>query len=249
LNRQITGKVARWHFAPTERARQNLLAEGVSDSQIWVTGNTVVDALNLTNKRLESDDALRDQISASLNISIGLASIENPLVLITSHRRENFDGGLFRICKAIGILASAHPQVTFVYTLHPNPSVMSMVQTQLSGLENVRLVHALPYLDFVLLMNRSLFILTDSGGIQEEALVLKKPVLVLRDKTERSEGLTTGGAMLVGSRTEEIVVEATKLLENQSTLVIQESDRWAYGDGFAAERIIRELMRHPDITN
>jgi len=249
LNRQITGKIARWHFAPTEKARQNLLAEGTSDNRIWVTGNTVVDALNLTIKRLDNDGLLRDQIGASLDASIGHASHENPLVLITGHRRENFDGGLSRICEAIRILALAYPAVTFVYSVHPNPNVMSMVQSKLSGLGNVRLVHALAYLDFVSIMNMCLFILTDSGGIQEEALVLRKPVLVLRDKTERSEGLSAGGAKLVGSKTEEIVLEATKLLENRSDVAVQELDRWAYGDGFAAGRIISELMHHLGTTN
>jgi UDP-N-acetylglucosamine 2-epimerase (non-hydrolysing) len=249
LNRQITGKIATWHFAPTEKARQNLLAEGTNDNQIWVTGNTVVDALNLTIKRLECDELLRDNIGASLDASVGYVPPDKPLVLITGHRRENFDGGLFRICEAIRILALAYPEVSFIYSMHPNPNVMTMVQSQLSGLGNVRLVHALAYLEFVLLMNKCLFILTDSGGIQEEALVLRKPVLVLRDKTERSEGLTAGGAMLVGSKTEDIVLGATRILENRSEVFVHEVDRWAYGDGFAAQRIIRELTRQPSTTS
>ena len=188
-NRALVGRLARWHFAPTEQARLNLLVENIPDAQIWVTGNTVVDALLMARQRLGQfpGDYWQEQLGDGLYASI--LSAPGPLVLITGHRRENFGKGFLDLCSAIRDLAVRHPDWRFVYPVHLNPNVRRPVFDILDRLVNVDLIEPLAYLPFVWLMNRAKVVLTDSGGIQEEAPALGKPVLVMRDVTERPEGV------------------------------------------------------------
>ncbi|MEX2113969.1 MAG: UDP-N-acetylglucosamine 2-epimerase (non-hydrolyzing) [Pirellulales bacterium] len=230
LNRRIVTLAAAVHCAPTQRAADALAAEGVSPAHIHVTGNTVVDALLSTVAR-ERQNAARWQAKYA---ALGDAR----LVLITGHRRENFGGGLAWLCQAIGQLAAQFPNVQFIYPVHLNPNVLGPVRAALSGLPNVQLAPPAPYPEFVWLMDRATLILTDSGGIQEEAPSLGKPVLVMRDSTERPEALAGGLVELVGTRVELIVERASRLL---SGLPQRERPPAAnpYGDGHAAGRIVR----------
>jgi len=236
MNRVITTRLTNLHFAPTERARENLLAEGVEPGRIHVTGNTVVDALLLARKRAPlTIPGLPDALLAG----------RKPLVLITCHRREHFDGALQRIFTALRQLARRNPDVAFVYPVHHNPEVRRAAAEILGPMgstgTNLHLIEPLPYLPFVALMERSTFILTDSGGIQEEAPSLSRPVLVLRDSTERPEGVDAGAAQLVGTGTEEIVRATTLLLEDAQRVRRMSAAANPYGDGNASRRILAAL--------
>lgn len=229
-NRVIAGKLARWHFAPTEGAKQNLLKEGVPDFKIVVTGNTVIDALLMT---------------AAKELETGI--VVNPdqrLVLITSHRRENFGEPFRNICRALRTLAGRNPQVHFLYPVHPNPNVKDVAYEFLSGLPNFILCEPLDYAPFIAAMKRAYIILTDSGGVQEEAPALGKPVLVLRDETERPEAVEQGVVKLVGPNYERIVEEAQRLLDDESVYRSMARGVSPYGDGHAAERIVKTLREH-----
>lgn len=229
-NRVIAGKLARWHFAPTEGSRQNLLKEGVPDSEIIVTGNTVIDALLMT--------AAKD---------LELAVPQDPtkrLVLVTSHRRENFGEPFRNICRALRTLAANNPGVQFLYPVHPNPNVKDVAYEFLAGLPNFTLCEPLDYAPFIAAMKRAYIILTDSGGVQEEAPALGKPVLVLRDETERPEAVEQGVVKLVGPNFERIVEEAQRLLDDESAYKAMARGVSPYGDGHAAERIVKTLREH-----
>ncbi|HBI22299.1 MAG TPA: UDP-N-acetylglucosamine 2-epimerase (non-hydrolyzing) [Legionella sp.] len=229
-NRVIAGKLARWHFAPTEGSRQNLLREGVPDSEIIVTGNTVIDALLMT---------------AAKDLEIGIDLDANKrLVLITSHRRENFGEPFRNICRAFRTLAENNPEVQFLYPVHPNPNVKDVVYEFLAGLPNFTLCEPLDYAPFIAAMKRACFILTDSGGVQEEAPALGKPVLVLRDETERPEAVEQGVVKLVGPNYERIVEEAQLLLDDEAAYKAMARGVSPYGDGHAAERIVKTLREH-----
>lgn len=223
LNRVVTGRVARLHFAPTERAQRNLLAEGVAADAITVTGNTVI-------------DALQDVASRDLPCAFPKAS-ENMLVLITAHRRENFGAPLKSICEAVVTLHDSYPDLEFVYPVHPNPNIKGPVYDYLGGLERVNLIPPADYVDLVSLMKRARFIITDSGGIQEEAPALCKPVLVLREETERPEAVEAGVAHIVGTDKDRIVSEARRLIEDPEFFARMASGASPYGDGLAAGRI------------
>jgi len=229
-NRVIAGKLARWHFAPTEGSRQNLLKEGVPDSGIIVTGNTVIDALLMA--------AAKD-----LELAVPLDSTKR-LVLVTSHRRENFGEPFRNICRALRTLAENNAEVQFLYPVHPNPNVKDVAYEFLAGLPNFTLCEPLDYAPFIAAMKRAYLILTDSGGVQEEAPALGKPVLVLRDETERPEAVKQGVVKLVGPNYDRIVEEAQRLLDDETAYKAMARGVSPYGDGHAAERIVKTLREH-----
>lgn len=228
-NRVLTTRLAKWHFAPTESNRQNLLKEGVRAQDIYVTGNTVIDALKEAVKKVE-----------------GARTDSRRKVLITGHRRENFGTGFEHICLAVRNLAKRFVDVDFIYPVHMNPNVREPVNRLLSGLDNVKLIEPQPYLPFVRLMNEAYLILTDSGGVQEEAPSLGKPVLVMRDTTERPEAVAAGTVKIIGTERARIESETARLLEDATEYVKMSAAVNPYGDGHAVERIIEVLARHED---
>jgi UDP-N-acetylglucosamine 2-epimerase (non-hydrolysing) len=238
-NRRLTAVLARHHFAPTEQARANLLREGIDPESIHVTGNTVIDALLATKARLGDSIALR----SALDQRFGMLRPGARLVLITGHRRENFGAGFERICAAIATLADRFPAVDFLYPVHLNPNVQKPVRQTLGSHPNVHLIEPLDYLPFVYLMDRAYLILTDSGGVQEEAPSLGTPVLVMRDTTERPEAVTAGTVRLVGSHTESILTHAEALLTSPEMHGLMAQAHNPYGDGRACERIVSALER------
>ncbi len=238
-NRKLTGALAALHFAPTEQSRRNLLAEGVPDETIHVTGNTVIDALLMAQAKLEADPAMRRAIAARFSPYLREGA---PLVLITGHRRENFGGGFERICAAIGTLAQRFPHADFVYPVHLNPNVREPVNRILGGIGNVHLIEPQDYLPFVHLMSVAYVILTDSGGIQEEAPSLGKPVLVMRDTTERPEAVDAGTVRLIGTDVAQIVDGTSSLLTDPEAYRMMAFAHNPYGDGRACERIVATLL-------
>ena len=244
-NRQITGRLARLHFAPTEAARANLLQEAIPDAQIHVTGNTVIDALLSVSARLDTDAAVRESVEQSLPA----LDPNRRLVLVTGHRRENFGSGFESICRALKDIAR-EPGVQVVYPVHLNPQVQEPVNRILGAAENVRLIPPMDYLPFVALMKKSHLILTDSGGIQEEAPSLGKPVLVMRDTTERPEAVSAGTVRLVGTNHERIVEESLRLLTDPVAYQDMAVSHNPYGDGQACVRIrgvFESLSRAPSV--
>ncbi len=234
----LTGRLATWHFAPTATARDNLLREGVPASHIEVTGNTVIDALLQIRARLQSDAALR----AALATRFAFLDASKRLILMTAHRRESFGSGIAAICAAVLRLA-ARGDVEVLYPVHPNPQIREPVQRALAGVANVHLTEPLDYLGFVALMDRSHFVLTDSGGIQEEAPALGKPVLVMRDTTERPEAIDAGSARLVGTDADAIAEAASRLLDDPAAHAAMAQAHNPFGDGHAAERIADGVAR------
>jgi UDP-N-acetylglucosamine 2-epimerase (non-hydrolysing) len=243
-NRKLATPLVALHFAPTEAARTALLREGVADKTISVTGNTVIDALRIEVARQTGDAELRSSIDAELAQSLGADWTQHPTVLITGHRRENFGDGIEQICRAIAVLAERFPDHRFVYPVHLNPNVLTHVNRLLGGLANVRLIAPQNYRTFVALMARCRLVLTDSGGVQEEAPSMGKPVLVMRDTTERPEGVAAGTARLVGPKADAIVEHATRLLADQAAYRAMATARNPYGDGYAAERIVQRIRDH-----
>jgi len=233
INRRITTQVADLHFAPTERARQNLLHDGVDSSRVFVTGNTVIDALLMAREKV----AALPQPWPHMN-RLG----DRRMVLITAHRRENFGRGLVAICRAIRTLATRFPDVEFVYPVHLNPNVQKPVYETLDGIANVHLTAPLDYVPFIAAMERCSFLLSDSGGIQEEAPALGKPVLVMRDVTERPEAVEAGTAKLVGANEDRIVEEVSRLLTDSRAYGAMSQARNPFGDGASARRIADILV-------
>lgn len=235
INRRVTGAVADLHFAPTTAARDNLLAERVAPDTIFVTGNTVVDALLSVSARLADDVALRSQFDRQFDF----LDAGKRLILVTGHRRENFGAGFENICAALAEIAGSYRDAEILYPVHLNPNVQEPVRRILGGGEhpNVHLIEPVDYLPFVYLMNRSHLIITDSGGVQEEAPSLGKPVLVMRDTTERPEAVTAGTVRLVGTDRERIVQETSVLLTDPAAYAVMSMAHNPYGDGKAAERI------------
>lgn len=249
MNRQITGRIATYHFAPTPLSRQNLLAEGVKEEQITVTGNTVIDALYMVVDKIKHDKSLDTELEALLkNAGYDVNRLSNgrKLVLITGHRRENFGDGFIHMCTAIKDLTQKYPEVDFVYPMHLNPNVRKPIHEvfgeNLSNLGNMFFIEPLEYLSFVYLMEKSTIVLTDSGGIQEEAPGLGKPVLVMRDTTERPEALEAGTVKLVGTNYEIIVHEVSALIDNQDYYDQMSKAVNPYGDGKACQRIVYSLQ-------
>lgn len=236
LNRKLTGSISRLHFAPTEAAKHNLLREGISPSDIVVTGNTVIDALLAVVARLEADVSLR----SSLDDRFGQLDPTRRLIVVTGHRRENFGAGFENICNALSDL-SRRDDVEIVYPVHLNPNVQEPVHRILGGNASVHLIEPLDYLPFVYLMNRADLLLTDSGGIQEEAPSLGKPVLVMRDTTERPEAVDAGTVKLVGTDRAAITREVIRLLDSASDYECMSRAHNPYGDGSAAQRVVKFL--------
>lgn len=239
-NRKLVGAISAINFAPTEATERNLIAESVDPKSIEVTGNTVIDALLMTVDRLERNTEYTTQLSAQYPMLRTGAR----LLLVTGHRRESFGGGFERICEAIGKIARMFPDIDVVYPVHLNPNVQEPVNRLLKDITNIHLIEPQPYLSFVYLMNRSSLILTDSGGVQEEAPSLGKPVLVLRDTSERLEAVTAGTVILVGTDVERIVSETNRLLTDAQAYAAMSESYNPYGDGKACARIVERLARH-----
>lgn len=240
LNRRLASRMVSLHFAPTRSAQVALLEEGVPEEAIEVTGNTVVDALFMELSR-QQDPAVRSGIEASLSVAIGPDWATRPFVLITGHRRESFGEGFEQICRAIRALALRYPEHRFIYPVHLNPNVQRPVNQLLNGISNVALISPQGYRNFVALMNRCKLILTDSGGVQEEAPSLGKPVLVMRETTERPEGVEAGTARLVGVAETSIVQNAIRLLDDPLAYDAMARAVSPYGDGHAADRIVARI--------
>jgi UDP-N-acetylglucosamine 2-epimerase (non-hydrolysing) len=240
INRRVTGVLADLHFAPTEHARDNLLHEGVAAETIFVTGNTVIDALLSVVKILKESQELTERCEREYSY----LSTDKRLILVTGHRRENFGEGFENICRALADIAGRYPDVEIIYPVHLNPNVQEPVQRIMggSGLRNIHLVEPVDYLPFVYLMQRSHLIITDSGGVQEEAPSLGKPVLVMRETTERPEAVEAGTVKLVGTDREAIVAAAHMLLEDHDAYRQMSMAHNPYGDGKAAVRIIKTLL-------
>lgn len=239
-NRKLTGALANLHFAPTETSQANLQREGVNPENIVVTGNTVIDALLGVIARLDQDQSLNNAAAApSAFLDPG-----RKLILVTGHRRESFGDGFERICQALMEVAKQHPEVDIVYPVHLNPNVREPVNRLLTGIDNVHLIEPLDYLPFVYIMSRAHIILTDSGGIQEEAPSLGKPVLVMRDTTERPEAVAAGTVKLVGTETANIVRELNRLLSDPVAYRTMSVAHNPYGDGYACQRILETLLGH-----
>ena len=237
-NRKLAGAVAHWHFAPTAQSQNNLLSEGVKEERILVTGNTVIDALLEVKEKLEQDENLQSQFANQFSF------LNNgKVILVTGHRRESFGGGFERICEALAQTAKQFPNTHIVYPVHLNPNVREPVNRILNGITNIHLIEPQDYLPFVWLMNRSDIILTDSGGIQEEAPSLGKPVLVMRDTTERPEAVAAGTVKLVGTDTDTITNAIAELLTNELAYETMSKAHNPYGDGQASQRIVNQLLQ------
>jgi UDP-N-acetylglucosamine 2-epimerase (non-hydrolysing) len=244
INRQITSRIATLHFAPTPLSRQNLLAEGIDPQRVTVTGNTVIDALDFVTKKIAADATLRNRLEQQLLAAGYDSSRPQRLVLVTGHRRENLGEGFVNVCNALKTLAAKYPGVDFVYPMHPNPAVREAVRAVFGekAAANAFFIEPLEYLPFVFLMQRSFLVLTDSGGIQEEAPGLGKPVLVMRDTTERPEALEAGTVKLVGTDRALIVSEVSRLLDDAGSYAAMAQAANPYGNGKASECIANALI-------
>ncbi|MFA4740513.1 non-hydrolyzing UDP-N-acetylglucosamine 2-epimerase [Vibrio vulnificus] len=238
-NRKLTGALTKYHFAPTETSQQNLLQENYSEENIFVTGNTVIDALLMVKEKIEQDADLK----ATLAAQFPYLDENKKLILVTGHRRESFGGGFERICEALAQTAKQHPEVQILYPMHLNPNVREPVNRILGSVENVLLIEPQQYLPFIYLMDRAHIILTDSGGIQEEAPSLGKPVLVMRDTTERPEAVAAGTVKLVGTDVEKIVSNLNTLLSDSEAYQAMSFAHNPYGDGKACQRILDSLCK------
>lgn len=239
-NRTLTGHLAKYHFAPTENSRRNLLTEHLPDSHIFVTGNTVIDALLWVRDRVLSDKKMQEEMATRYPFCTG----EKKMILVTGHRRESFGEGFEQICHALADIAAANPDVQIVYPVHMNPHVREPVNRILDHIDNVILIEPQEYLPFVWLMNHAWIILTDSGGIQEEAPSLGKPVLVMRDTTERPEAVEAGTVKLVGTDRQRIIDEVTHLLNDAESYHAMSRAHNPYGDGQACSRILAALKNN-----
>lgn len=237
-NRRLTGVLTRWHFAPTETSRNNLLKENVDPQQIQVTGNTVIDALYWVVEKIRKDASL----AAGLKAQFPFLDDSQRLILVTGHRRESFGGGFERICEALKQIAEKYPQAQILYPVHLNPNVQEPVNRLLQSVSNIHLIPPQDYLPFVYLMEKSYLILTDSGGIQEEAPSLGKPVLVMRDNTERPEAVDAGTVKLVGTDVSRIFEAVSKLMDDENAYKQMAKATNPYGDGQACPRIVSSLQ-------
>ena len=240
MNRQVTDRICTYYFAPTGQSRQNLLRENIEEKKIFVTGNTVIDALLMAVDIIATKTGTEEQIHKEIQEK-GYTVGERDYILVTGHRRENFGEGFLHICKAIRELASKYPDIDIVYPVHLNPNVQKPVYELLSGLDNVFLISPLDYLPFIYAMQHSILLLTDSGGVQEEAPSLGKPVLVMRNTTERPEAVEAGTVKLVGTDAETIVGNVVELLRNKELYKRMSETHNPYGDGQACERIVNAL--------
>ena len=240
INRKLTGSIARFHFAPTSVSKQNLINEGFPVSQIFITGNTLIDALLSVKEKIDTYVALASALSSQFKT----IDFSKKLILVTGHRRENFGSGFEAICGALSKLAEKRPNLEIVYPVHLNPNVQTPVKKYLSAYKNIHLIEPLDYLPFIYLMTKSHLILTDSGGIQEEAPSLGKPVLIMRDTTERSEAVNAGAVKLVGTGEEKIIAEVDKLLDDMGAYNRMSCSTNPYGDGTAAHSIVQIIEKY-----
>lgn len=238
MNRQVTGIISDFNFAPTEDSAQNLLKEGKNENSIFVTGNTVIDALMYGIEKVKSTSFKDDEIE-NLN---GLIDTNKKLILVTGHRRENHGEGFIRICESLKQIAIDNPEVQIIYPVHLNPNVKEPVFRTLSGIDNIYLIEPLAYPAFIWLMEKSYLIITDSGGVQEEAPSLGKPVLVMRETTERPEAVEAGTVILVGTDKQKIISETSRLLNDESSYESMSRTHNPYGDGKASERIVKFII-------
>lgn len=241
FNRQLVSKIASYHFAPTLQNAQNLQKELLAPDSIFITGNTVVDALEIIKKGINSGES--NSVIQNLKSELGFDFEVTPFVLITAHRRENFGHGLEQICDAIAHLAAKHPSIYFVFPVHLNPNVQRVVRKSLEGLENVKLTSPRDYVEFIVLLKFCIFVLSDSGGIQEEAPSFKKPLILLRENTERPEALTNKTAFMVGTETSSIIETFDMVLSNIDAIVSSLPDVNPFGDGISSDRIIQHINR------
>ena len=239
FNRQVTSKITKWHFAPTESSQKNLLSENIKSSNIFITGNTVIDALHWVLSSIENNQSLKNKLTNEIDDKLNFEWKVNKFVLITGHRRENFGSGFDEICEGIAFLAKKYPDLHFIYPVHLNPNVQEPVVRILGDLENIHLIPPLNYEPFVYLMKHSFIVLTDSGGIQEEAPSLGKPVLVMRDVTERPEAVEAGTVKLIGANKHNIIKNIEDLYNNQETYSKMSKAHNPYGDGKASSRIVK----------
>ncbi|MDA3930169.1 MAG: UDP-N-acetylglucosamine 2-epimerase (non-hydrolyzing) [Prolixibacteraceae bacterium] len=245
INRQITGRIATYNFAPTSLSKQNLIDEAIPEKSISVTGNTVIDALLMASKKIKENQNLALEIKESIqkNFKQPLEEIlKSKVILVTGHRRENFGDGFIHICEALKEIALKNPDSTIIYPVHLNPNVQKPVYELLGEIANIHLISPMTYLPFIYLMEHSYLVLTDSGGIQEEAPSFGKPVLVMRDTTERPEAVDAGTVMLVGTNKELIIKETTLLLTNSEEYQKMSRSHNPYGDGLASEKIVKTLL-------
>ena len=245
INRQLTSRFTKYHFAPTTLNKENLLKENVDSSRIVVTGNTVIDALLMTVKRIKSHPETEKKVLANIHASrlpLDLSAEAENVILVTGHRRESFGEGFVSICKALRTIANRHPEVAIVYPVHLNPNVRDPVTEILTGIENIHLIDPLAYEEFVYLMDKARLVLTDSGGIQEEAPALGKPTLVMRNNTERPEAVEAGTAKLVGTDSTEILRQVEALLGDPAAYDRMAKAKNPYGDGTASRQIVDFLV-------
>ncbi len=238
-NRRLTGALTKYHFAPTQNSKENLLKENFNPDDIFVTGNTVIDALLIVKDKIDTDVDLNTTLAAQFPF----LDENKKLILVTGHRRESFGGGFERICESLAITAKAYPEVQILYPMHLNPNVREPVNRILAGIDNIHLIEPQQYLPFIYLMNRAHIILTDSGGIQEEAPSLGKPVLVMRDTTERPEAVDAGTVKLVGTHVDAIVSNLHELLTNENSYKKMSFAHNPYGDGKACKKILDKLVK------
>ena len=244
-NRKLTGALTTYHFAPTVNSQKNLLDENYAQDNIFVTGNTVIDALLMVKEKIDNDVNLNSTLASSFPmLEEQSASINKKLILVTGHRRESFGGGFERICEALAITAKRYPNAQILYPMHLNPNVREPVNRILKGIDNIFLIEPQQYLPFIYLMTRAYIILTDSGGIQEEAPSLGKPVLVMRDTTERPEAVDAGTVKLVGTNVDVITSAINELMDNEETYKEMSFAHNPYGDGKTCERILDVLANH-----
>ncbi len=247
-NRKLASSIVTLHFAPTDSSKAALLREGIAEGNIVVTGNTVIDALFMEVER-QREPAIHAAVDTALASAIAKDWAEVPFVLITGHRRENFGDGIAQICRAIAELAAEFKGYRFIYPVHLNPNVRDNVMRLLQGVNNVFLIAPQDYRAFVALMSKCRLVLTDSGGVQEEAPSLGKPVLVMRDTTERPEGIDAGTARLTGPNADAIVTHARRLLSDQNAYAEMANAKNPYGDGHAAERVVRRIREHFSVSS
>ncbi len=241
-NRQLTTQITAYHFAPTTTSKENLLKENVNEQNIAVTGNTVIDALFLALDKIKNNPKLEQQIIHQLSILNYQLQDNKKVILVTGHRRENHGQGFINICSALKEIALTNPDIDIVYPVHLNPNVQKPVKALLADVKNIHLIEPLQYEQFIYMMEKSYFIITDSGGVQEEAPSLGKPVLVMRDTTERPEALDAGTVKLVGTDTQLIIKEAQELIDNKEAYEFMSKASNPYGDGHACEKIVDFLI-------
>jgi len=242
INRQLVSKIADLHFAPTKNAYENLKKEGINESSIILTGNTVVDAINWGINKIENKS--KNEISSDIKYLLELLGEDKKVILVTMHRRESFGDEIINVCNALRTIAQKYENINIVYPVHLNPNVTGPVGEILGNIENIKLIKPLSYEPFLWLMNKSYFIITDSGGIQEEAPTLKKPVLVIRKFTERKESVELGISKLIGTDMNAIINNASLLLDSELEYQKMVADKNPYGDGKASERIVSSILRY-----